>query len=88
MFNYLIILLIFRSLPTVYACQKIIMHFLQIQRPETEPTKLGVPINGTSYKHMNDSMSSSCTLPSGMTSMHSLPSLFRMYFNTSGKVSL
>ncbi|CAB3236116.1 unnamed protein product [Arctia plantaginis] len=37
----------------------------QIQRPETEPTKLGVPINGTSYKHMNDSMSSSCTLPSG-----------------------
>ncbi|XP_075973016.1 DENN domain containing pinstripe isoform X1 [Anticarsia gemmatalis] len=37
----------------------------QIQRPETEPTKLGVPINGTSYKHMSDSMSSSCTLPSG-----------------------
>ncbi|XP_022829510.1 DENN domain-containing protein 5A isoform X2 [Spodoptera litura] len=37
----------------------------QIQRPETEPTKLGVPINGTSYKHMGDSMSSSCTLPSG-----------------------
>ncbi|XP_049864850.1 DENN domain-containing protein 5A isoform X2 [Pectinophora gossypiella] len=37
----------------------------QIQRPETEPTKLGVPINGSSYKHMNDSMSSSCTLPSG-----------------------
>ncbi|XP_063616075.1 DENN domain-containing protein 5B [Cydia splendana] len=36
----------------------------QIQRPETEPTKLGVPINGTSYKHMSD-MSSSCTLPSG-----------------------
>ncbi|XP_028177390.1 DENN domain-containing protein 5B isoform X4 [Ostrinia furnacalis] len=37
----------------------------QIQRPETEPTKLGVPLNGTSYKSMNDSMSSSCTLPSG-----------------------
>ncbi|KAJ2950602.1 hypothetical protein O0L34_g8854 [Tuta absoluta] len=39
----------------------------QIQRPETEPTKLGVPINGSSYKHMSDSMSmsSSCTLPSG-----------------------
>ncbi|XP_072941524.1 DENN domain-containing protein 5B isoform X1 [Epargyreus clarus] len=37
----------------------------QIQRPETEPTKLGVPINGTSYRHMNDGMSSSCTLPSG-----------------------
>ncbi|CAF4935992.1 unnamed protein product [Pieris macdunnoughi] len=37
----------------------------QIQRPETEPTKLGVPLNGTSYKHMNDGMSSSCTLPSG-----------------------
>ncbi|XP_026326340.1 DENN domain-containing protein 5A isoform X2 [Hyposmocoma kahamanoa] len=37
----------------------------QIQRPETEPTKLGVPINGSSYKPMNDSMSSSCTLPSG-----------------------
>ncbi|PZC76840.1 DENN domain-containing protein 5A isoform X3 [Helicoverpa armigera] len=37
----------------------------QIQRPETEPTKLGVPLNGTSYKHMSDSMSSSCTLPSG-----------------------
>ncbi|XP_030023561.2 DENN domain-containing protein 5A isoform X2 [Manduca sexta] len=37
----------------------------QIQRPETEPTKLGVPLNGTSYKHMNDNMSSSCTLPSG-----------------------
>lgn len=37
---------------------------LQIQRPETELSKLGVPINGT-YKHMNDGMSSSCTLPSG-----------------------
>ncbi|KAL4714481.1 hypothetical protein ACJJTC_017776 [Scirpophaga incertulas] len=37
----------------------------QIQRPETEPTKLGVPMNGSSYKSMNDSMSSSCTLPSG-----------------------
>ncbi|XP_050342201.1 DENN domain-containing protein 5B isoform X3 [Nymphalis io] len=37
----------------------------QINRPETEPTKLGVPLNGTSYKHMNDGMSSSCTLPSG-----------------------
>ncbi|KAI8440327.1 hypothetical protein MSG28_001668 [Choristoneura fumiferana] len=37
----------------------------QILRPETEPTKLGVPINGTSYKHMNENMSSSCTLPSG-----------------------
>ncbi|XP_013174914.1 PREDICTED: DENN domain-containing protein 5A [Papilio xuthus] len=36
----------------------------QIQRPETESSKLGVPINGT-YKHMNDGMSSSCTLPSG-----------------------
>ncbi|CAG9563036.1 unnamed protein product [Danaus chrysippus] len=37
----------------------------QVQRPETEPTKLGMPVNGTSYKHMNDGMSSSCTLPSG-----------------------
>ncbi|XP_045492150.1 DENN domain-containing protein 5B isoform X3 [Colias croceus] len=37
----------------------------QVDRPETEPTKLGVPLNGTSYKHMNDGMSSSCTLPSG-----------------------
>ncbi|CAH2062861.1 unnamed protein product, partial [Iphiclides podalirius] len=37
----------------------------QIQRPETEPTKLGVPLNGTTYKHMSDGMSSSCTLPSG-----------------------
>ncbi|CAG5055976.1 unnamed protein product [Parnassius apollo] len=37
----------------------------QIQRPETEHARLGVPINGTTYKHMNDGMSSSCTLPSG-----------------------
>ncbi|XP_053599869.1 DENN domain-containing protein 5A isoform X4 [Plodia interpunctella] len=45
----------------------------QIQRPDTEPTKLGVPLNGTSYKHMNDSMSSSCTLPSGgLRRKHSL----------------
>lgn len=36
----------------------------QIQRPETEPTKLNPPINGASNKY-NDSMSSSCTLPSG-----------------------
>lgn len=35
----------------------------QIQRPETEPTKLNVPMNGTSYKHI-DNMTSSCTLPS------------------------
>ncbi|CAG9091267.1 unnamed protein product [Plutella xylostella] len=41
-----------------------IMDKHQIQRPETEPTKLGMTINGTSYKH-NDSMTSSCTLPSG-----------------------
>ncbi|XP_023942763.1 DENN domain-containing protein 5B isoform X3 [Bicyclus anynana] len=39
----------------------------QIQRPETEPTKLGAALNGSSYKHNNvgDGMSSSCTLPSG-----------------------
>ncbi|XP_050672617.1 DENN domain-containing protein 5A isoform X3 [Leptidea sinapis] len=38
----------------------------QIQRPETEPTKLGAVLNGYSYKHnANDGMSSSCTLPSG-----------------------
>nr|XP_026491601.1 DENN domain-containing protein 5B isoform X3 [Vanessa tameamea] len=44
----------------------------QIIRPETEPTKLGVPLNGTSYKHMNDGMSSSCTLPSdGLRRKHS-----------------
>ncbi|XP_068627533.1 DENN domain-containing protein 5A isoform X3 [Battus philenor] len=43
----------------------------QIQRPETEPTKLGVPINGT-YKQMGDGMSSSCTLPSsGLRRKHS-----------------
>ncbi|CAH2092083.1 unnamed protein product [Euphydryas editha] len=45
----------------------------QINRPETEPTKLGVPLNGTSYKHLNDGMSSSCTLPSGgLRRKHSL----------------
>ncbi|XP_039745826.1 DENN domain-containing protein 5B isoform X3 [Pararge aegeria] len=38
----------------------------QIQRPETEPTKLSAAMNGSSYKHnMGDGMSSSCTLPSG-----------------------
>ncbi|CAG9792048.1 unnamed protein product [Diatraea saccharalis] len=37
----------------------------QVQRPETEPTKLDVPLNGSSYKSMADNMSSSCTLPSG-----------------------
>lgn len=47
------------------SCRYLFMDFPQIQRPETEPTKLGVPLNGTSYKHMSDSMSSSCTLPSG-----------------------
>ncbi|XP_028039187.1 DENN domain-containing protein 5B isoform X1 [Bombyx mandarina] len=42
-----------------------LMDKYQIQRPETEPTKLSAPLNGTSYRHMNDNMSSSCTLPSG-----------------------
>ncbi|KAJ0179400.1 hypothetical protein K1T71_005112 [Dendrolimus kikuchii] len=44
----------------------------QIQRPETEPTKLSVPMNGASYKHMNENMTSSCTLPSsGLRRKHS-----------------
>ncbi|XP_041972649.1 DENN domain-containing protein 5B isoform X2 [Aricia agestis] len=43
----------------------------QIQRPETEPVKLGGPINGA-YKPMSD-MSTSCTLPSGgLRRKHSL----------------